>query len=134
MPLILDEPSTELVRRWFEEDPWTVTWWWSRVEVVSSIERRLRQGIFRPSDRCNAIERLEALGSRWLEVTEMDPVRARALSLIARHPLRAADAGQLAAAVLVREHRPGVSGFVSLDRRLAEAARREGFLVPSESG
>jgi hypothetical protein len=48
------------------------------------------------------------------------------------HDLRAADALQLAAAITASEDRPETLPLVSLDRRLAEAAEREGFtIVPS---
>ena len=56
-------------------------------------------------------------------------VRKRALSLLARHPLRAADAAQLGAALLVAEHLPPDFTFVCLDDRLGEAAEREGLQV-----
>ncbi|MFY9343542.1 MAG: hypothetical protein WAT39_13685 [Planctomycetota bacterium] len=53
----------------------------------------------------------------------------RARRLLANHPLRAADACQLAAALIACRERPDALGFVTLDSRLAEAARREGFTV-----
>jgi hypothetical protein len=49
------------------------------------------------------------------------------------HPLRTADALQLAAAWLAAERRPPTMTFVTLDARLAEAARKEGFPVEGES-
>jgi predicted nucleic acid-binding protein len=45
------------------------------------------------------------------------------------HILRAADALQLAAAVVVAEGLPSSLDIVTLDERLAAAARREGFTV-----
>jgi hypothetical protein len=45
------------------------------------------------------------------------------------HPLRAADAFQLAAALLWCEEDPSRETFVCLDDRLLEAARREGFRI-----
>jgi hypothetical protein len=45
------------------------------------------------------------------------------------HPLRAADALQLAAAVIAAERRPASLEVVTLDDRLASAARKEGFVV-----
>jgi predicted nucleic acid-binding protein len=41
--------------------------------------------------------------------------------------LRAADALQLAAAFLAAERRPSTLEMVTLDERLADAARKEGF-------
>jgi uncharacterized protein len=43
------------------------------------------------------------------------------------HPLRAADALQLAAAYQASGQRPASLPFVTLDDRLAEVARKEGF-------
>ena len=45
------------------------------------------------------------------------------------HPLRAADALQLAAALLASDHEPQRMEVVCLDERLSEAARIEGFTV-----
>lgn len=56
-------------------------------------------------------------------------MRSRALGLLARHPLRAADAGQLGAALLVQEQLARPLTFVCLDRRLSLAAELEGLRV-----
>jgi predicted nucleic acid-binding protein len=45
------------------------------------------------------------------------------------HPLRAADALQLGAALFAADGDPQSLELVTLDRRLADAARREGFPV-----
>ena len=45
------------------------------------------------------------------------------------HPLRAADALQLAAAFAAAERRPTSLELVTLDDRLADAVRKEGFVV-----
>jgi len=45
------------------------------------------------------------------------------------HPLRAADALQLAAAFIAAEQRPASLEMITLDDRLAAAARKEGFAV-----
>ena len=46
-----------------------------------------------------------------------------------RHPLRAADALQLAAAVIWSRRQPRRRAFVCLDGRLADAAGKEEFSV-----
>lgn len=58
-----------------------------------------------------------------------EAIRARADRLLAVHPLRAADALQLAALLAASEERPADLPFVTLDDRLAEAARKEGFSI-----
>ncbi len=59
-------------------------------------------------------------------------LRERAGRLVASHPLRAADALQLAAALVWCDEAPQGTAFVCLDDRLREAARREGFAVLPE--
>jgi hypothetical protein len=49
--------------------------------------------------------------------------------LLRVHPLRAADALQLAAALAAAKGDPSSLDVVCLDQRLSEAARREGFRV-----
>jgi predicted nucleic acid-binding protein len=56
-------------------------------------------------------------------------VRLTADRLLRVHPLRAADAFQLAAAISAIEERPSSLWLVTLDRGLAQAAEREGFKV-----
>ncbi len=65
----------------------------------------------------------------------VEVVRRHAERVVEAHPLRAADALQIAAALVAAEEDPGSLPFVTLDRNLAEAAEREGFRVylPSES-
>jgi hypothetical protein len=58
---------------------------------------------------------------------------AKALRLLGVHPLRAADALQLAAALILVRDDPAGRAFVCLDERLREAALLEGFRVLPES-
>lgn len=130
VPLLVSEPSTELARTWLAEDSEIVTWAWTRVELASAIERRAREGAVSRRDRRQVLERLDTFADTWDEVTEVLAVRSRASLLLARHPLRAADAGQLGAALLVNEQLDGRSlSFMCLDRRLSEAAELEGLRV-----
>jgi hypothetical protein len=62
-------------------------------------------------------------------VEPTDDVRIHALRVLRLHPLRAADALQLAAAIVWCRARPYGAAFVCLDDRLRGAAAREGFTV-----
>lgn len=106
-----------------------VAWAVSRVEIASAIERRCRDGRLAPEARLRAMAALDALADSWTEIHSVTPVCERAVRLLAIHPLRAADAMQLAAGLLAASDRPRGHGFVCTDRRLREAASREGFLV-----
>ena len=70
-----------------------------------------------------------AVAETWREVGALELVRSRALRLLNTHPLRAADAMQLAAALVASDERPESLPFVCLDDRLRDAARKEGFKV-----
>jgi hypothetical protein len=76
-----------------------------------------------------AFARLDALAASWLQVEPSDEIRETARRLLRVHPLRAADALQLAAAIVAAERRPPTMTFVTLDRDLRTAAAREGFVV-----
>ena len=129
VPVIVDEPRSSLVRGWLAEDDQVVTWIWTRAEVVSAIERRRREGLLSRTDRRNVLGHLDAFASDWDEVADALAVRHRASGLLARHPLRAADAGQLGAALLVQEQLGSPLSFARFDERLSHAAGLEGFQI-----
>jgi hypothetical protein len=76
-----------------------------------------------------ARERLLRFDQAAAVVVPSEAIRSRADRLLGVHPLRAADALQLAALTIAAEERPADLPFVTLDDRLAEAARKEGFSV-----
>ena len=129
VPLVVAEPDSQLVRTWLSEDDRIVTWAWTRTEITSAIERRAREGSLSRPQRREVLRRFGAFADSWDEVTEMLAVRSRANALLARHPLRAADAGQLGAALLIQEQLAGVLTFVCLDHRLSSAAELESLRV-----
>ena len=129
VPLIVAEARTARVRAWLKEDPGIITWAWTRVEVSGAIERRFRAGSITRAQRTQALDRLGIIAGIWDEVSDILVVRARAIPLLARHPLRAADAGQLGAALAVSDSPESRMPFVCLDEALAAAAEREGLRV-----
>jgi hypothetical protein len=129
VPVVVGEAGTARARRWIEEDPAVITWVLTRLEIASAIERRFREGSIDGAARRKAIARFDEFAGTWTEVVDILSVRAHATRLLARHALRAADSAQLGAALLACEGEPGALPFVCLDRRLSEAAEREGFEV-----
>ncbi len=129
VPLIVSEPRSRLARTWLLQDDHIVTWAWTRTEITSAIERRTREGALTRAQRRAVLGRLRALATGWDEVIDVLAVRKRANAVLARHPLRAADAGQLGAALLVSEQLADPLVFLCLDQRLVEAAEREGLGV-----
>ena len=129
IPLIIDEPTTAPVRAALERDPAMVVWWGTPVECASSLARVGRDGVLSNREVDVARSLLQTLASSWTEVLPTDGVREHAGRILLRHPLRAADALQIGAAMVWADDRPSGHPFCTRDARLAEAARLEGFRV-----
>ena len=129
IPLIIDEPKTGALRAVWERDSGMVVWWGTSVECSSALARVGRDGIVSDRDVDAALDLLHTLASSWTEVLPTDGVREHAGRILLRHPLRAADALQIGAAMVWADDRPRSHPFCTLDARLAEAARLEGFKV-----
>jgi predicted nucleic acid-binding protein len=129
VPLVVAEKQTTRCRGLLAEDPEVVVWFLTPVEVCSALNRRLREDSIKLPDFRKAKERLLLLEKAWSEVVSIERVRERALRLLETHPLRAADALQLAAAIIVSEENPRSLPFVTLDSRLGLAAEKERFRV-----
>ena len=129
VPLLTAEPQSLRLRRVARADPEIVVWWGTDVECTSAIARQQREGALTEAGGRAAFERLSRLSRMWREAEPVDTVREIAQRLLRVHPLRAADALQLAAAVVASRSRPSTLEFVTLDERLATAARVEGFPV-----
>lgn len=135
VPLLAAEAATAAVRACYGEDDETVVWWATIVECASAAARLERDGSLTPADASQAFARLDALSAAWFTVEPSEEIREAARRLLRVHPLRSADALQLAAAFVAAERRPPSMTFVTLDERLALAAGREGFdvVVPGRS-
>ena len=128
VPLIVDEPTTPSMLGILEEDPYQIVWWGTPIECLSALARRQREGTLTMEGYDKAHALLEQLRESWSEILPVDIVRAHAGRLLLRHPLRAADALQLGAALAWTEGAPAGHRFLTLDERLAGAGRGEGFL------
>jgi predicted nucleic acid-binding protein len=129
LPLIVEEAGTELALRWLREDQDMMLWGLTRLELASAIECRTREGLLRERERSAALRRIQRIADDAHEIVDLAAVRARGIAVLARHALRAADAAQLGAALLVADPEPASLTAVVFDRRLASAAEREGFHV-----
>jgi predicted nucleic acid-binding protein len=106
-----------------------LVWWGSVVECISALARLERDGALNARAMMRALQLLRQLSAGWHEVDPSDEIRETAVRFLRVHPLRAADALQLAAAFVAAERRPASLEIVTLDDRLASAARKEGFAV-----
>ncbi|MBI3767370.1 MAG: type II toxin-antitoxin system VapC family toxin [Deltaproteobacteria bacterium] len=129
VPLCVEEPATARVRRLAESDGALIVWWATRIECLSALARRRRERRKESAADEYARRVLRELAGTWSEVLPSEGLRRRCERLLAVHALHAADAFQLAAALLWSRGRTSGHGFVCLDDRLREAAEREGFDV-----
>jgi hypothetical protein len=127
--LLVNQPATQRVQALAAKDPAMLVWWGTEVECASAVSRLEREGDINPPAVSLAFTRLTEFKRVWTEVDPSESVREAAVRFLRVHPLCAGDALQLAAAYLGAERRPASLELVSLDDRLAAAARKEGFAV-----
>jgi len=130
--LALEEPRSARCRDMVRHDQSIVVWALTRTEMVSAVRRKQRQAEIDDAATKTALRRIDLLSAHWTEVDALVLVRERAERLLATHALHAADALQLAAALILVDERPRRVQFVTADETLAQSAGKEGFeaIVP----
>jgi predicted nucleic acid-binding protein len=129
VPLLVAEATTRRLQALAAEDSEILVWWGSEIECVSALARLERDGALNARTMTLTLQRLRQLAAGWHEIDPSDAIREAATRFLRVHPLRAADALQLAAAFVAAERSPASLEIVTLDERLATAARKEGFAV-----
>lgn len=104
----------------------------SQVEVISALQRRVREGVLLPADAAQLQADFTALcQAEYRLIGVLDSIITSACQLLTQHPLRAYDALQLAAAL--HAHAALIAAdlapltFLSADTRLLQAAAAEGL-------
>jgi hypothetical protein len=129
VPLVVRQPVSSDADEWLEEDGTLVVWTLTLVEVVSALRRLARDGAL-PERAVRQAESIavDLVGGAHV-VTDVERVKQVACRLLRIHALRGADACQLAAALAWADGHPEDLVLHTFDRRLGEAAEREGFRV-----
>jgi predicted nucleic acid-binding protein len=127
--LVIDEDGAALARRWFDEASLATSSVITFPEACSALARRA-QRVGLVDGRLD--EWLSELDARWTRTAHVRVDERVAGRLAIGHSLRGMDAVQLGAAVAVRERafarsKTAVVKVATFDRRLLEAAEREGF-------
>jgi predicted nucleic acid-binding protein len=127
--LVIAEDGADLARRWFEEAALAASSVITFPEACSALARRARvAGV----DDGRLDEWLSELEARWTRTAHVRVDERVAGRLAIEHSLRGMDAVHLGAAFAVRERavvrsRTAIVTMAAFDRRLLEAAEREGF-------
>ena len=126
--LVIDEDGADMARRWFEEASLAISSVITFPEACSALARRAHR---REANADRLDEWLSELEARWERTARVRVDERVAGRLAIEHGLRGMDAVHLGAAVAVRERALARSTTAvyaaAFDRRLLEAAEREGF-------
>lgn len=133
VPLVVREAASSTVSDLLRRDGEMAVWWGTWVECAIAVSRLRREGRLNEETEEEARVRIEHLADSWFEIRPEDDLRLLAALLSENHPLKAADALQLAAALRWCEGSTTGVSFVCLDEQLRRAARDEGFSVLPES-
>ena len=123
-----DEAGSGSVRRWAAAGR-GATARLSLVEMASAVARRVREGTCDRTAAAGILRSMSADADGLLLVELQSEVEVAARALVGAHPIRAADAIQLASCLFLRENRDEAIAFVGYDSRLNAAARSEGLRV-----
>jgi len=133
IPLCIEEPHSKAANGIIDDDSAIAAWWGSPVECFSAFARLRREGVLTPKEEDQVRRLLTTLAETWTEIKPSHDIRDMAARILLLHPLSTADSLQLAAALVWAGKNPKGQRFACLDRRLREAARKEGFIAaPSE--
>jgi len=129
VPLCCQQPQTTAARQARRLFPVLIVWWATSVECSSALRRLERAQSLTTRETQQAFQEQARLRLRWTEIAPLGEVRDAAERLLGVHGLRAADALQLAAALVWCNRHPQGRTFISGDDRLLDAADKEGFNI-----
>ena len=133
VPLIFEEPTSELLNDLLMRDAEIAVWWGTWAECAVTTSRLKRDGNLDEQSEQETRAALDGLATDWVEIEPIDDMRLLASLPSKDHPLKTADALQLAAALRWCEGDTSGADFVCLDERLRRAASDEGFdVMPAE--
>lgn len=104
-----------------------IVWWATPVEIASALARLVRMKQLGSGDWTKARKLAKILADSWSLIQPSNILRSKAVQLVERYDLRAADSLQLAAALAWCEDAPQGRVFLTADQKLREAALLAGF-------
>jgi predicted nucleic acid-binding protein len=128
IPLCVSQPQTAKARSLYESYG-LAAWWATQVEMISGLTRLDRSGQITHDQFLIGKRIVLEIVREWDSISSTASIAANACSLLELHPLRAADALQLAAALEWCEGKPRGKIFLTFDKRLREAAGLAGFTL-----
>ncbi len=96
VPILVAETRSAELSAWLRRDRTAVVWSSSAVECRSTLYRRWREQAISEAELSRALARLEGLAEDVDQIAPTSKLKERAGRALSMHPLRAADALQLA--------------------------------------
>jgi len=127
VPLLVKEETSDFLLDLIQSDRDKVIWWGTETECLSALARREREGGLDRQSVAMAEANLSKILAEAYEIQPNHELRRIARRLLMTHPLRAADALQLASALFFGGTQIPELSFVTLDKNLSAAAGREGL-------
>lgn len=129
LPLVIHEATSAAMISFFDQNEPVCIWTLTPIEAASALQRLYREKRLAAKELETAMAHFDQIFKGCLVIKNVERVKSRALRLLRLHSLKSADALQLAAALVSSQEEPQNHHFVTLDKRLKEAAHLEGFLV-----
>ncbi len=99
LPLISEEAFSGVVAGLLREDDEIIVWWGTWLECSAAVSRLRRENSLDEAGEEEARAALDRLAGNWVEQRPTDDTRLLAMLVSKRHPLKAADTRQIAAAL-----------------------------------
>jgi predicted nucleic acid-binding protein len=99
VPLLVTQARSPQADRWFGDDADVAVWTLTAIELASAVRRLVREGDITEREADAAERRADEMVRASHVVVDVEAVKSRARRLLRLHPLRAADALQLGAAL-----------------------------------
>ncbi len=129
IPVLLQQTFSTQARRLLRKYQKPVLAWTTPIEVQSALSRLYREGYLNDKGYQAAVDRFSNIEDNRLEVLPTAKLRDLAKEMLRSYDVRAADAIQLASALLWCNEKSKGKPFITFDARLAEAATKAGFAV-----
>jgi len=127
--LCIPQPATPFVTK-LSRNYDVVVWWATPVEIASALARLVRTRAIGAPESAEARRLATGIAVWWLVIGPSDALRARAIGIVERYDLRAADALQLSAGLEWCREDPRGRVFLTADKKLRDAALLSGFDAP----
>lgn len=115
LPLISEETFSDVVAGFLREDDEIVVWWGTWIECSVAISRLRRENSLDEAGEEETRAAVDRLAGNWVERRPTDDTRLLAMLVSKRHPLKAADTLQIAAALRWCEGETDGTAFVCLE-------------------